>query len=517
MRIEKTKRTVKNIVFGFVNRLVAILFPFAIKTIIIYKLGVQYLGLNSLFAAILNVLNFAEIGFGTAITFSMYKPIAEDDQDTLCALLNLYKKIYRICGLVVVAGGLAVMPFLPYLIKGGYPADINLYLLYAIYLFNNVAGYFFFAYRSSLFAAYQRNDILSIVQTATNCLCYAFQVLVLFVFPNYYVYIIFTPIATILNNLIIGWISKKAFPQIFERGKVSPELAKEIKAKVYGLLCHKVGSVMQSSIDNIAISAFFGLTILGVYNNYLYLQSAVQSFITIIFTSLTAGIGNNIYQDSVENNYRLFMHLHYACIMVVAFCTSCLLTLYQPFMVIWDQTNAPLNFSVVILLCVLFYVNLARNACGVYREAIGTWDKDKLRPLCITLVNLVGTLISAALGSIEGVVVSTIVAYLVVSYYWEAQVLYKIYFKRSKKEYFVKLLVNTLIATAVCVAVYFLTNLIPGTGIKWFVVKAIVCAVTTLILLLVGTAWEKESRYWFNKLKIKQRSKPHGESIREKN
>lgn len=509
MRINKTKSAVKNISFGILNKILAILFPFVIKTIIIYKLGVEYLGLNSLFSSILNILNFAEIGFGTAIVFSMYKPLAEDDTESVCALLNFYRKIYRIVGIVVVGFGLLTTPFLPYLINGDHPADINLYLLYLIYLFNNVCGYFFFAYKASLLSALQRNDISSIISSIINSLGYIVQIAVLFAFKNYYAYIIITPIATIANNLVVGYITKKKYPEYTCKGKISPEQSKEIKNKVFGLMCHKVGSVVQSSIDNIAISAFLGLTILGVYNNYLYISSSIQSFITIITSSITAGIGNNIYKDSKENNYKLFINLNYLHVMIVSFCTVCLFVLYQPFMGIWDRVNDPLPTSVVILICLLFYVNNFRGACGVYREALGTWDKDKLRPLFITLVNLVGTIISAVLGSLEGIILSTIAGYLFVSYYWEVSVLYKVYFQRSKSEYFLKHLLYTAIMIISVIISYFVTNLIIGETVLSFALKVLVCVIITTIVLLLETCWTKEFKFWLTKAKsFFRRKKP---------
>lgn len=500
MRIEKTKSAIKNISFGLINKILGMLLTFAIKTIIIYKLGVEYLGLNSLFASILNVLNFTEIGFGMAIAFSMYKPIAEDDTETICALLNLYKKIYRVVGCIVLAFGLAVMPFLKYLISGNVPADINLYALYSIYLFNTSAGYFFFAYKSSLFSAYQKTDILSIIAAIVNLLCHAFQVAVLFIFPNYYVYIIFTPIATIVNNLVIGFIAKKKYPNLNCKGSVSKEKAKEIRSQVFGLMYHKISTIVQSSIDNIAISAFLGLTVLGVYNNYIYLQSSIQSFITIFFTSIIAGLGNNIQKDSKENNYKLFMRLYFACAAVVIFCTSCLLSLYQPFMIIWDRVNSPLNISVVILMCIMFYVVNIRSVCMSYREALGIWNKDKLRPFVITVVNLIGTLTSASLGSLDGIVISTIISYAVFSIYWETDVLYRYYFNQSKKEYFLKLVFYTVIATIVCTITYFLTGLIKYDGILWFLAKMAICGFSTLFVLFLCTFWTKEFKYWFYKI-----------------
>lgn len=496
MRIEKTKNAVKNISFGFLNKILTIVFPFIIKTIIIYKLGVDYLGLNSLFASILNILNFAEIGFGTAIIFTMYKAVADNNTEEICALLNLYKKIYRIIGLIIIAFGLITTPLLPYLIKGNYPADINLYVLYLIYLFNNVCGYFFFAYKSSLLSVHQRNDISSIIGGITNSLGYIIQIALLFAFSNYYIYIIITPIATVINNLLIGYVTKKKYPQYTPTGKVPPEKIKDITSKVFGLLCHKVGSVVQNSIDNLAISAFFGVTILGIYSNYLYILSAVQAFIVIINQSVIASVANNIYKEDMETNRKLFNRLNFASCLLIIFCFTCLLTLFQPFMVIWNRVDIPLNLSVIILISILFLVNNIQSTVFIFREAIGLWDKDKIRPLLITVVNLVGTIISAMLGSLEGIVFSTILAYIIVGFYMGARVLFKYYFKTGIKKYFLKLFVFLILAGIVSTTTYFVVSLIPAGGIAIFILKAVVCVLLTSALLILLTFKTNNFKFW---------------------
>ena len=300
MKISRKKNAVKGILFGYLNKIITIIFPFIIRTIIINVLGVQYLGLNSLFSSILTILNLADLGFSTAIVYSMYKPIAEDNHEMVNALLNFYKKVYRIVGLIVLVLGLIAMPFLPYLINGTHPADINLYSLYSIFLLNSVIGYFFFAYKSSLFSAHQRNDILSKAGTIISLCLYAFQITVLLLFKNYYTYIIFLPLSSIASNLLINYLSKKMFPQYFCKGSIDKETKNNIKKQIIALFTHRIGYVIQSSIDNISISAFLGLTLLGKYNNYYYLITAVQAFITIIKQSMVAGIGNSLIVETKE-------------------------------------------------------------------------------------------------------------------------------------------------------------------------------------------------------------------------
>ena len=161
MRLAKTKNAVRNIFFGAVFKIITLLGPFIIRTMILWIMGSEYIGLNSLFTSILSFLSLAELGVGSALVYSMYKPIAEDDQDMICALLNLYRKMYRIIGMIILGVGLLLLPFLNKLVKGEAPADVNLYILYLIYLFNTVISYVMFAYKQSLLTAFQRSDIIS--------------------------------------------------------------------------------------------------------------------------------------------------------------------------------------------------------------------------------------------------------------------------------------------------------------------------------------------------------------------
>ena len=153
----------------------------------IYTLGMAYTGLNSLFTSVLSVLNLAELGVGSAMVFSMYKPIAEDDTKKLCALMRLYKIYYRVIGLVIMVLGLLITPAIPYLIKSDVPPDINIYVLYLMNLFMTVLSYWLFAYKNCLLFAHQRNDIGDKIGYVINTVKYVAQILVLVLFKNYYV------------------------------------------------------------------------------------------------------------------------------------------------------------------------------------------------------------------------------------------------------------------------------------------------------------------------------------------
>lgn len=209
MKIEKTKNASRNIVFGVFLKLYQILFPFVMRTVMMYTIGVQYLGLNSLFTSILQVLNLAELGVGSAMVFSMYKPIAEDDSTTICALMKLYKIYYRVIGGIILVIGLVLTPFIPRLISGTIPADMNVYILYLLNLFATVMTYWLFAYRNSILQAHQRNDVASKVTLGTDTVKYILQIVALVFLHNYYYFVIVLFLTQILNNIFTAIAAKK--------------------------------------------------------------------------------------------------------------------------------------------------------------------------------------------------------------------------------------------------------------------------------------------------------------------
>lgn len=309
MKINRTKNASRNIIFGIILKIYQLIIPFVMRTAMIYLLGVQYLGLNSLFTSILQVLNLAELGVGSAMVYSMYKPLAEDDKATICALMNLYKIYYRVIGLVVCVAGLVLLPFIPKLISGEVPSDINVYVLYLMNLTATVLSYWLFAYKNSILLANQRVDITSKVLLLTETIKYVLQFLVLVILHNYYYFVIVILLTQILTNIITAIVSDKIYPQFQARGKLPREEIRQINHRIRDLFTSKIGAVIVNSVDTIVISAFLGLRVLAVYQNYFYLITAVIGLISTIFVSVTAGIGNSIIVETKEKISKIYRSL----------------------------------------------------------------------------------------------------------------------------------------------------------------------------------------------------------------
>lgn len=494
-KIERTKNATRNIIWGIIEKIVTILMPFFCRTVFIKVLGAEYLGLNSLFSSILQVLSISELGIGTAIVFSMYKPIAEDDEDTLCALLNVYKKVYQVIGTVILVVGLAILPILPRLISGSYPDEVNIYALYLIYLFNTVIGYYLFAYKQALFSAYQRNDLLSKRTTVVNFLSSSLQIVLLFFTHNYYVYLFVLPAATIVTNLANAYLANKAYPNIQCRGQISAELKSSIKKRIVGLLSFKVYNVIFTSVDTIVISSFLGLLPLAIYNNYYYIQTSIIGFLTILTSSITAGIGNKMITNSVEDNYQDFKNFTFANGWISSWCSVCLLCLYQHFIRVWIGENYLFPFLTVYLMVIYFFLPRLTTMTYTYREAAGLWWEDRFRPLAATAVNLVVNILLVQIIGMNGVIISTLVCTIFINVPWGSYILFKNYFKKPLKEYFGQLLYYLFITNLTGFVTLWICNLLPATGWMFLFVKAFICCIVPNIIFFVFYKNTKEFEY----------------------
>ena len=290
MKIERTKNASKNISAGMLLRVYQMLAPFLMRTAMLHFMGVQYLGLNSLFYSILHILNLAELGIGSAMVFSMYKPIAEDDETTICALMALYRTYYRIIGLVIGAVGVALTPLIPHLVEGEIPGELNLYVLYWLNLGATVLSYWLFAYKNSLLNAHHRTSVASVVTMITTTVQYAIQLVIMIFWKNYYLHLVVALATQAMNNIVTAIVTTKLYPQYKPRGKLAKEKTKEINRKIRDLFTGKAGAVIMNSADSVVISAFLGLTTLTIYQNYYFIMSAIIGFIESILLLLLGDV-----------------------------------------------------------------------------------------------------------------------------------------------------------------------------------------------------------------------------------
>lgn len=507
MILDRTKNTVRGISTGIVNKATTLFLPFVVRTVLIQKVGIEYAGLSGLFASILQVLNLAELGFSDAVVHSMYQPVAEDDEEMLCALLGFYRRIYFVIGLIIFTVGLLLIPFLTRLIHGSYPADVNLYVLYLIYLLNTSISYLFFGYKNSILNAFQRRDKINNISTVTNVFLNVMQLILLITTKNYYLYVIVLPLSTLLNNLLISYEVKRSFPQYVGRGIVPEKIKQDMKKKVSGLLIQKLCATTRNTFDSIFISAFLGLTISAIYSNYYELMHALNSFMAIITTSMLGGVGNGIQMESKEVNYANMRRFNFMYMWISGWFTAALVCLYQPFMELWMGRAYMFDFKAVLLLCLYFYVLKMGDIRAIYYEAAGLWWEGRWRAAIEAVLNLVLNLFLVQRFGVYGIIWATLISLFSINFLYGSQFVFRYYFGMEKlKEYYVLHGLYFLIAVLCAVSTYGCCLCVERLRIDQpfvvFLIKAAVCAaVPNLVLWAVyrKTKQFKEMCCWIKR------------------
>lgn len=504
----KVEKSINNIIFGCISRICTTFLPFFIRSLFIKKIGLECLGLSNLCTSILGFLNLADLGFSGVIVYFMYKPAEENNYDELSSLLNYFRRVYVVVGLSILAFGLGLMPFLPKLIKGTTPANINIYLIYLTYLINTALSYFFFSYKSSIVTVYQRVDIESKLLIFTNILIFIIQLCILLFAANFYVFVLVLPITTFILNILRSIIVDKLFPEIKPKGKITKEKKAEIRKKVMATFFFRINTVVLKMADNIVISAFLGLVVLANYNNYFIIMTGIMGFVDVIKNSIRPGMGNSVVVHDMEKNYRDLKFLQFLFFIILSFCGSCFLCMYQPFIKCWLGEEYLLPFSTVIFLVLYFYAFYFCGPVNLYKDANGFWTQDSYRPMIEAPFNLVLNIILVNLIGLNGVLISTIITFVFISYPVIYLVMNKFYFKGKIKEYTWKTILYFTLSCVLNILCYTLVSFIKINGILGlFVIFLIITLVTFIFIYLIFKRTEEFKKLVSYKERILKKEK----------
>lgn len=277
--MSRTSRAVNSILFGFAFRIITMLGPFVTRIIVNWTLGKEFLGISGVFSSILSMLCLSELGFSSAIAYKCYSLYANQDTEKLNADLYFYRKIYRVVGIVIVVAGICVTPFLDLIVKEQLPPSLNMYIIYYIFLFNTAISYFIESYRTVILTVAQRQDIESKIAIVLNLLMYIIQVVVLLSCSNYYLYLLFLPLCTILINVVRYYITNKLYPELYPNGDITEEEKKSVFDSIKPLIGHRLQGTIVISADNIITSMFIGVIMVAEYNNYYIIIAALSALI----------------------------------------------------------------------------------------------------------------------------------------------------------------------------------------------------------------------------------------------
>lgn len=494
--MSRTENSLRNIKFALVFQAASILVAFLTRKIFVLVLTQEYLGLDGTFSNILSMLSLAELGIGGAITYSLYKPLAEDDRAQITALMALFRRVYWTIGGIVALLGCALTPLLPVLIRD-MPDLPHIYLIYLLFILNTALSYFG-VYKQSLIIADQRQYITSTCHYGLKMLLYLAQALFLWLTHNYFVYLGLMLGATLAENLILTYQANRLYPYL--KKTAPPPLPQETKQTILrntkALLTHRVGGVVVFGTDNLLISAFVGSISVGLYSNYLMVTNGLKTAYGQLFRSLTASVGNLGATKDSEQALPVYWKVNFVGGWLFGFSAICLAVLFNPFIELWVGRQFWFSQEIVCLIALNFYVTGMREATLTFRDAYGLYWYDRHKPIAESVINLT---VSAALAipyGVAGIFLGTFLSTMTTCFWIEPVVLFHYGFHAPVKRYFLEYAANTLVTLATGAVVWWLCSLLPGSGMLLFCAKAAVCLVVGNLGYLLAYHRREEFRYF---------------------
>jgi len=475
MQNSRSKNVFLNVLVGYAAQLGILLLSFISRKIFVVFLSADYLGINGLYSNILSVLALAELGLGSVTQFYLYKPVAENDTNKIVSLFKFFKKIYLVIAASILCLGVALIPFLGYVVNSALP-QTELIIYYVLFLVNSVTTYFS-APQIALLAANQDNRLHKLVTLLSNFVLQFAHIAVLMIWKNYVIYVFVTWLSTLLNVVILNMVCQKKYPYIKQKNLPIVVDKNGIVTSVKSTFVYKVGSVVVNNTTNILISILVSTYAVGLYSNYYMVISGVQGFIAIITTSLISSIGNLSASGNKQRLLSVFrtLLLSYGFVATVGGIGFCLL--FNDLIEAWLGVEYLMSRAEVFAISFSFYLTTAISPIWMYREANGLFSKVKYLMIAMALVNIVASVILGKLFGVFGILLATPIAKILTQVWYEPHILFQNVFRESQKRYWLLMLKYISLTAISAVLCYLCTFKLPHSFLFMIVKAVIICAV----------------------------------------
>lgn len=509
----RKKNSIINMIVGLVGQLLNMLLSFGGRMVFVHYLSQEYLGVNGLFGDVLGMLNLAELGIGSAMIFSMYRPAAQNDEKQLARLMNLYRTLYRIVALAVLGIGLALMPFLPRLMKGGEGIE-NLQLIYLLYLLQAVTSYLL-SYKNAIYQAYQKAYIRKALDQIIGIVRLILQIVVLVTTRNFILYLIIQLFMPMLTSAIIWARADREFPYLKQYKELpEPQERKAIFKNVGALSLHKLATVIVRSTDNLIMSAFDGLATVGIYSNYKLVLMNVNNLLGHVTGAFTASIGNLNALEGRKRVYEIFRILDFAAFLLYGYLSGGLVTLINFFIRMIFGEEYLFSMTVVVIIMAEFFISGLRQMGLQFREALGLFWYDRYKALAEAIINLVVSLILVRRFGVAGIIGGTIISSLLTCVWFEPYVLMRYGieedWQKKLRRYFMDYIVRWVVVAGVSAVSYWIFQLMPQTNFFWFIAQGLIYTAIFAAVVLTVYGRTPEFQYLLEMTVRKLRKKLRG-------
>lgn len=454
MKASRTQKSVVNTAVSFASQLIIILLGFISRRVLIYSVGVQYLGINALMSNILTVFSLAESGIGLAIGYSLYKPLAENNEEMIKSLMHFYRVTYRVLAGLTLLVGLVFYPYLPLFLKGNTAPDVN--IIYFLFLASSACSYLF-TYKTTLNNSDQNKYLYTIANTLTQIFILVAKVCILYFTQNFVIYLSVELGSSLIKNIYFSRVMDKRYPFLKEKNiqKLEKAEKKKLFKNIKSLFLGKLGYIMSQSSDNLVASSIVSVTAVGMYSNYTVLLSSVAGFVSTFSGGVTASMGNLLASESKEKGYDTYRKIDFINYWLYTASSICLLCLTEPFIKIWLGEAYVLSKGILIAAVATFYLKGINSGLDIAKNAAGLYHPDRYVPVMEAVFNLIISIALAYRIGLLGVLIGTLLSFAAFSFWTKPYFVYRDVFGISFSEYAISAGRRIFVSAALAALLYF--------------------------------------------------------------
>lgn len=475
-------------VLGFINRIV-----------LTHTQSATYVGVNGLLLELLKLLSFSQLGVSTAMSFSLYRPLAEQDVPQLQGLARYYKKLFSIVGVLVLCIGLCLVPAFPVLLKTGEEVP-HLRLVYLIYLGTNVLSYPLL-YKRTFLIADQKGHTLGRYFIGAELVQYVVQIAILLAGGGFTLYVIVGALPMLAANMLSAKKVSRAYPFLNEKGvpPLPDSLRKNVNRYTAATTMQKIGNVLVDNTDILILSAMISVVSVAQYSNYSLVCRGVDLVLASCFKGIADSVGNlNASADGDKFLRKTFNTTLFINQWLYGFSAICLYELLSPFVSLCFGAEYVFPDAVVLILCINVYMKGMRFTAQTFHDSMGLYWHDRYRTLVEAGTNLVVSIILARRIGITGVFVGTLLSNLATTFWVEPYVLFKNGFHAPVRSYFLRYGCYSFVVAAVWVVTDLCCRFVGGGLFVQFLIRGVICMIVPNILFLVSYFKTAECRSTIN-------------------
>lgn len=473
----RTEYALINTFTGITGYAVNTLMGFICRMVFVRCLADEYLGINGLFTNILSMLSLAELGIGSAITFALYTPIANKDNQKIASLMKFYGTAYKIIAGVVAIVGAAMLPFLDFIIQEPPAIKESLHVIYLLYLLNTVSTYLF-SYRSALLTATQEHYIVVGVNYVFTICQSVLQIIFLWVTKEYMAYLIIQIVSGFIYNITISQIAKKKYPFICSKEIQPLEKAerRSLVKNVQALTVWKLSGLLVNNTDHIITTYFNGLVMVGYASNYTLLSGMLNTMLNLVFSGITASVGNFNATESQERKLQLFNTINLINFWLFGWAAIGIFVVSGDLVGLLYGSRFVLPGSIPFVIALNFYMVGMQSAVWTYQTTMGLFRQGRYLLLLTATLNVVLSIWLGKKWGLFGILFATAIARGATNTWYDPYKVFKYGIGVPVGKYFIryfKYAVLVFLCGGVC---NLLCGFLPFSGLANVLLKCLICS-----------------------------------------